>query len=645
VIQLDEVIVSQLKEAADGVAVETRLKTDEQVIARVTDGIYRQPSSAFRELIANAYDADATRVSVKTDAPRFKRITIEDDGNGMGEEALVNLCHHIGGSAKRRDLGGSMGIALQTDPLLSPGGRRLIGKIGIGLFSVSQLTRKFHIITKARKSPQRLVASVVMRQFDGKSGEVEYESGIVKLWRETVSDVDAHGTTIVLDGVREQARQTLSSASFWMSLKQARENEPGARLLLRVPNYFIGSSEIQTEIAILADVPGMESQSLPWLPEEAPLEKFRNLVSSVWDEADHGNSNARLDSIFDTYLRAVWQLGLAVPLQYVDGHPYDQDGEGWERVFAVSNLQRGSSIPVELSRTETPRSKLFLSDGSDALDFTVVFDGLELRRPLRFKGLPKSNSRIEKPLMFFGKCEELFVNHAEEFTAGPLRFEAYLMWAPKILPVDHQGVLIRINGASGTLFDTSFMKYQTAEIVRMRQISCEIFVQEGLEAALNIDRESLNEAHPHTVFLAQWLHNALRQVTSRQKQLAAEVRTEQRGEKQDERIERISRIVENVRDEVAGSNSDSLPTVIIASPTLENSIADYVIDDSVFHVRDSGRETPTHQMRIATLRKKTEAIANILAAYGLFNHIDVGQRSSVVKAIYEILSEGDEPNE
>ena len=36
------------------------LATDEKVIARITDGIYRQPGSAIRELLANAYDADAT---------------------------------------------------------------------------------------------------------------------------------------------------------------------------------------------------------------------------------------------------------------------------------------------------------------------------------------------------------------------------------------------------------------------------------------------------------------------------------------------------------------------------------------------------------------------------------------------------------
>jgi DNA mismatch repair ATPase MutL len=47
--------------------VQTTLQTNEQVIARVTDGIYRQPASAIRELISNAYDADATRVVIKKD--------------------------------------------------------------------------------------------------------------------------------------------------------------------------------------------------------------------------------------------------------------------------------------------------------------------------------------------------------------------------------------------------------------------------------------------------------------------------------------------------------------------------------------------------------------------------------------------------
>lgn len=67
----------------------THLTTDQRVIARVTDGIYRQPGSALRELISNAYDADASKVIIRTDEPRFKTMYIEDNGHGMSP----NLFH------------------------------------------------------------------------------------------------------------------------------------------------------------------------------------------------------------------------------------------------------------------------------------------------------------------------------------------------------------------------------------------------------------------------------------------------------------------------------------------------------------------------------------------------------------------------
>ena len=47
---------------ASGAAVTAQLETDQRVLARITDGIYRQPASALRELISNAYDADANNI-------------------------------------------------------------------------------------------------------------------------------------------------------------------------------------------------------------------------------------------------------------------------------------------------------------------------------------------------------------------------------------------------------------------------------------------------------------------------------------------------------------------------------------------------------------------------------------------------------
>src|SRR5713226_9934306 len=137
--------------------VETMLATDEQVLARITDGIYRQPASALRELISNSYDADATEVIINTDAPRFREISVRDDGLGLSPEVLEHLVRHIGGSPKRSEEGKQLGVT-GSNTSLSPGGRQLIGKLGIGMFSVAQFTRHFLIITKTKGDPYRTVA-------------------------------------------------------------------------------------------------------------------------------------------------------------------------------------------------------------------------------------------------------------------------------------------------------------------------------------------------------------------------------------------------------------------------------------------------------------------------------------------------------
>src|SRR5882757_5226422 len=74
-----------------GKPINEKLRTAQKVLARITEGIYRQPSSALRELISNAYDADATEVVILTDAPRFGQITVRDNGRGLTPEVLTHL--------------------------------------------------------------------------------------------------------------------------------------------------------------------------------------------------------------------------------------------------------------------------------------------------------------------------------------------------------------------------------------------------------------------------------------------------------------------------------------------------------------------------------------------------------------------------
>ena len=210
---------------AAGKHAHTQLKTDERVLARITDGIYRQPASALRELIFNAYDADAQSVWIQTDAPRFSQIVVQDDGNGMTLEVLEHLVHHIGGSPKRTKEGITLGIANAHDQKTSPAGRKLIGKIGIGLFSVAQLTRHFQIITKPKQEKFRYVADIRLKTYSEEQLETmepgtepEFETGDVDIWREPASDKESHGTQIVLLELKRFSRELLQSRERWIRI-------------------------------------------------------------------------------------------------------------------------------------------------------------------------------------------------------------------------------------------------------------------------------------------------------------------------------------------------------------------------------------------------------------------------------------------
>ena len=55
--EADAALAADIEGSSSESPVKTVLRTDERVLARVTDGIYRQPGSALRELVSNAYDA------------------------------------------------------------------------------------------------------------------------------------------------------------------------------------------------------------------------------------------------------------------------------------------------------------------------------------------------------------------------------------------------------------------------------------------------------------------------------------------------------------------------------------------------------------------------------------------------------------
>jgi hypothetical protein len=341
--------------------------------------------------------------------------------------------------------------------------------------------------------------------------------------------------------------------------------------------------------------------------------------------------------MFDYYLFMVWELSLAIPVTYIEGHPFDTPLDKATQVYELPGSTPSSARLVQLSEGQTIRDRLGLPDAhSEASDFRVIIDDLELHRPLVFRDLPATSNKVKSPMLFVGQLRETFPGVDRELSGGPLAFQAYLLWAPKIAPVDHVGALVRVHGASGTSFDPSFFKYQVQEPTRLRQISCEIFVTEGLDSAINLDRESFNFAHAHIVRLTSWLHNALSRAITQQKQVATVVR--RRAKEQGEEAERsaLDSAVSEAWDEVTGDDDDIPPVHLITSPPAEGLPGSYVFNR--YRVLGELAYSTTAQSR--RIERQVIAIAQVLDAYELLDLLEPQQRENLMRLIVNVLKAG-----
>ena len=595
--------------------IKTTLATSDRIIARVTDGIYREPWAAFRELVANAYDADASSVVIETGCPEFERMTVRDDGMGMSPKALAYVLKNIGGSSKRTAVGMELKTVSQHSPDMSPGGRQLIGKIGIGLFAVAQLTQHFQIITKAAGETYRLSATVQLQTHDEERlqrGEKEYVAGNVSIVSEAVPEAErgSHGTSVVLYQLRDDIRKTLQSTRLWdAALTETSVGE----FVRKPPTFHIGYSM------------GSEYHEprLPWKDTDSPEQKFERFFEASSNASGRGVKSPNLEH-FDEYLRLIWKLSLSLPLTYINDHPFELDGSTGLLFLGIPD-GTGQAETVNLDATQSIRQKLRLRASIDhpCMPFAVTLDGISLHRPISLPPVLRKSSRIGSPVMVAARQDNPFSDEDIERAGGRLSFEAYLYWNSKILPKETAGVLIRIRGASGTLFDSTFMNYLVSEQTRLRQITAEVFVHEGLDSAVNIDRESYNYSHPHFLFIQRWLHRALRLLVNRLKAVAAadlvRVKEKQRNF--------ALQYADDVWVRRMGNDAD--PPFVDRSPkSLPDEVSGAEIDWTSGHpLPDRGVLADTGRIR---------ALAAILEAYGILSHLPVEDRAKLLADILGI---------
>ena len=105
---------------------------DKTHIITIGERLYEQSIELIRELVNNAYDADATRVDVSvTD----KEIVVADNGEGMDIEGLRQY-FNVGSDEKL------------MNPVSPRFGRDRIGQFGIGKFASLAAASRFEITTQ-----------------------------------------------------------------------------------------------------------------------------------------------------------------------------------------------------------------------------------------------------------------------------------------------------------------------------------------------------------------------------------------------------------------------------------------------------------------------------------------------------------------
>ena len=114
-----------------------RLSGIDPGIIRELSGIYKPFVKAFKELVSNAYDADATEIRV-TLSDDFSSIDVLDDGIGMTPFDFHESFARLGGSTAWLQEG------------TSPGGRARIGYKGIGFLAVARYCNSLHVESHCR---------------------------------------------------------------------------------------------------------------------------------------------------------------------------------------------------------------------------------------------------------------------------------------------------------------------------------------------------------------------------------------------------------------------------------------------------------------------------------------------------------------
>lgn len=152
-------------------------------------------TAALFEIIKNGYDADAAKVTVVfenliANHGKDATITIEDSGDGMTYDDIVNRWMVVGTYSKERET-------------TTKGGRKVVGNKGVGRFATEKLAERVTVISRPKETNEEIKLEIDWTKFE----DEETLFADVEIPVETKpnrSSPDRHGLKIILKNLRGQ---------------------------------------------------------------------------------------------------------------------------------------------------------------------------------------------------------------------------------------------------------------------------------------------------------------------------------------------------------------------------------------------------------------------------------------------------------
>lgn len=228
-----------------------QFSVDSLLLGEIGERLVTKNHIALAELVKNAYDADASSITIRfinaaQDRIREEsEITIADNGNGMNFSQIKEYWMRIATPNKLRD------------PITSRFGRRKAGSKGIGRFACARLARKLMLESIGKRDDgNKLDRTVLVFNWD------EYKPGttltaVNNSCSTEILTQGSTGTTLRLVGLRDPwkesdfnvlRRQILGLSIATTERRKGFEEDPGFSILLDAPGFEKGIGTLSEQV-------------------------------------------------------------------------------------------------------------------------------------------------------------------------------------------------------------------------------------------------------------------------------------------------------------------------------------------------------------------------------------------------------------